>query len=222
MRILVSCGPTYEPLDQVRRLTNFSTGKLGIGLANFMHAQGHAVTLLKGYYSVCTDQCAVLPVAFTTGADLLAKFRQAAEETNSYDAIFHAAAVSDFAFGQVYSRSANGKLIPVTSGKFATKDGTLLAELVPTAKIISQLRALFSSARIIGWKYEVDGTRENVLELARTQMTRNQTDYCVANGPAYGQGFGVVGRTQAQHCPSAEMLYAALLRAATNGRAANS
>ena len=46
MNCIVTAGPTYEPLDDVRRLTNFSTGRLGTELANFLVARGHQVTLL--------------------------------------------------------------------------------------------------------------------------------------------------------------------------------
>src|SRR5947209_3565355 len=45
MHCVVTAGPTYESLDEVRRLTNFSTGKLGSELANFLAARGHTVTL---------------------------------------------------------------------------------------------------------------------------------------------------------------------------------
>ena len=48
MNCIVTAGPTFEPLDDVRRLTNFSTGKLGTELANFLTARGHKVTLLIG------------------------------------------------------------------------------------------------------------------------------------------------------------------------------
>ncbi|MFN7139090.1 MAG: phosphopantothenoylcysteine decarboxylase, partial [Limisphaerales bacterium] len=51
MKCIVTAGPTYEELDEVRRLTNFSTGKLGSSLANFLVAQGHEVTLFYGHYS---------------------------------------------------------------------------------------------------------------------------------------------------------------------------
>src|SRR5688500_14190968 len=102
MRCLVSCGPTYEPLDEVRRLTNFSTGKLGLGLANYLLAAGHEVTLLKGYYAICQEPCRAKSITFTTTQDLLDRFREAAKE--GYDAIFHAAAVSDFHFGAVHRR----------------------------------------------------------------------------------------------------------------------
>jgi phosphopantothenoylcysteine synthetase/decarboxylase len=48
MNCIVTAGPTYEPLDDVRRLTNFSTGRLGTELANFLAARGHKVILLIG------------------------------------------------------------------------------------------------------------------------------------------------------------------------------
>ena len=45
MNCIVTAGPTYEPLDEVRRLTNSSTGRLGSELANYLTARGHRVTL---------------------------------------------------------------------------------------------------------------------------------------------------------------------------------
>ena len=48
MRCIVTAGPTFEPLDEVRRLTNFSTGRLGTELANFLQAAGGDVSLLLG------------------------------------------------------------------------------------------------------------------------------------------------------------------------------
>src|SRR5687768_16929840 len=132
MRFLVSCGPTYESLDKVRRLTNSSTGKLGIGLANYLQDTGHEVVLLKGYYAVCQEVCRAKTVTFTTTQDLLDRFQEAAKEP--FDAVFHAAAVSDFRFGAVLKRLPDGKMEAITSGKFGTRDGNLFAELVPTPK----------------------------------------------------------------------------------------
>ena len=48
MHCIVTAGPTYEPIDQVRRLTNHSTGQLGTGLAKRLADDGHEVTLLRG------------------------------------------------------------------------------------------------------------------------------------------------------------------------------
>jgi phosphopantothenoylcysteine decarboxylase/phosphopantothenate--cysteine ligase len=213
MRFLITCGPTYENLDQVRRLTNFSTGQLGIGLANHLTTAGHQVTLLKGYYATCAEPCNVPAQIFTTTDDLLQQIRAAA--SNSFHAIFHAAAVSDFRFGQVYRRTGDGALAPVTSSKFGTRDGNLLAELVPTPKIIRELRDLFPSSKIFGWKYEVEGSRDAAIALARKQILENSTNASVLNGPAYGAGFGIVTvHSPLEHCADRPALYRSLLELA--------
>lgn len=80
----------------------------------------------------------------------------------------------------------------IKSGKFSTREGTLLAELVPTPKLIPELRKWYPTARLIGWKYEVEGKREDVIREAQKQLAACLTDACVANGPAYGEGFGLV------------------------------
>ena len=191
MKCVVTAGPTFEKLDQARRLTNFSTGRLGTELANFLTARGHDVTLLLGEQSThCGERNAANIVRFTTTADLSAKLQAAAKQ--QCDAVFHAAAVSDFMFGKVWSRAVSGELSEITSGKFSTRDGSLLAELVPTPKIIASLRDWFPKARIVGWKYEVDGDRAGVLQAAKAQMLDCRTDACVANGPAYGRSFGLL------------------------------
>jgi phosphopantothenoylcysteine decarboxylase/phosphopantothenate--cysteine ligase len=97
------------------------------------------------------------------------------------------------------------------SGKISTRDGNLLAELIPTPKIIGQMRAYFPRARLVGWKFEVEGNREAVLQLARRQITESSTDACVANGPAYGAGFGLVRRDgRCLHLDEMDTLFEAL------------
>ena len=191
MKCVVTAGPTFENLDQARRLTNFSTGRLGTELANFLTARGHDVTLLLGEQSTfCGERAAANLVRFTTTADLSAKLQALAKQNCA--AVFHAAAVSDFKFGKVWSRTTSGELNEITSGKFSTREGTLLAELVPTPKLIASLRDWFPTARIVGWKYEVDGDRASVLKAAQEQIRACRTDACVANGPAYGRSFGLL------------------------------
>src|SRR5512138_39418 len=114
MRCLVTAGPTYEPLDKVRRLTNFSSGRLGTELANFLTAKGHATTLLLGEQAtIRTEPCATKIERFTTTADLLARFEKYGTTGSDPWAIFHAAAVSDFAFGKIYAQSGTGELTEI-------------------------------------------------------------------------------------------------------------
>jgi phosphopantothenoylcysteine synthetase/decarboxylase len=191
MHCVVTAGPTYEALDNVRRLTNFSTGKLGTELANHLVARGHRVTLLTGEQAtyrgarhVQTEQI------FSTTNDLRERLKALA--AHYIDVVFHAAAVSDFTFGKIWLRSPDGSMSEVKAGKICTRQGTLFAELTPTPKIISELRGWYPKARLVGWKFEVDGDRNSVIMLAEKQLAECRTDACVANGPAFGSGFGLV------------------------------
>jgi len=191
MHCIVTAGPTFEPLDEVRRLTNFSTGRLGSELANFLVSRDHDVTLVLSQHATYRgEQRAQRVESFVTTADLHDRLQ--ALSNPAIDAVFHAAAVSDFVFGKIWQRSAEGELTEVKGGKLSTRQGNLLAELVSAPKIIAEVRPWFPKARIIGWKYEVDGNRADVVHAAERQITECLTDACVANGPAYGAGFGMV------------------------------
>jgi len=65
---------------------------------------------------------------------------------------------------------------------------------------------------LVGWKYEVDGDRAAVIQLAQRQITECHTDACVANGPAYGRGFGLVrsGVGERLHLPDMPALFTEL------------
>lgn len=214
---IVTAGPTCEPLDSVRRLTNFSTGKLGTQLAAHLVAQGHDVTLLRGEAATHAAPVAGATIeTFLSTADLEAALKRLA--IAGADAVFHAAAVSDFKFGRVFDGSPDEGLTEIHSGKFSTRTGRLFAELVPTPKILPQLRNLFPKACLVGWKYEVDGDRDSVLAKARQQLADCHTDACVANGPAYGEGFGIVLLNGSVHPTTTEKLPEALIALAL-GRA---
>jgi phosphopantothenoylcysteine synthetase/decarboxylase len=207
---VITAGPTYEPLDNVRRITNFSTGQLGTELAEFFCSCGHTITLLIGEHATYRGEIVAQKVErFSTTSDLEQRLRSLSK--SSVDAIFHAAAVSDFKFGKVWLRSGENQLVEATAGKLSTRQGSLLAELLPTPKIILQLRDWYPSARLVGWKFEVDGDQTQVIRLARQQISEAHTDACVANGPAYGAGFGLVtANSQILHAQDKAALFPAL------------
>jgi phosphopantothenate---cysteine ligase (CTP) len=190
MRVIVTCGPSYEPIDEVRRITNFSTGELGVRLANRLARAGYAVTCFRG---MAATRALTLEgprhIPFSTNDDLLTKL-EAVERREEIGAVFHAAALADF---RVEGAG--------TARKMSSRTGTVTLTLVPATKLIGRLRELFPKAWIVGWKYELDGTREDVLEKARRQLAENGTDVCVANGAAYGEGFGIVrAGAEVEHC----------------------
>jgi phosphopantothenoylcysteine decarboxylase/phosphopantothenate--cysteine ligase len=216
MTCVVTAGPTYEELDEARRLTNFSTGRLGSELARFLESKGHHVQLLLGHYATWREEADVKRTQiFTTTNDLRERLRSLGN--HKVRAVFHAAAVSDFGFGKIWSRQADGRLEEIRSPKIPTRGGPILAELVSTPKIIGELRGWFPGALLVGWKYELAGDRASVLQQAERQILEYRTDACVANGRAYGEGFGwVTGPGKAAHLADRDELFAALLKFLTD------
>jgi phosphopantothenoylcysteine decarboxylase/phosphopantothenate--cysteine ligase len=208
MNCIVTAGPTFEPLDDVRRLTNFSTGRLGTELANFLAARGHKVVLLVGDMATHRGERLAQRVEnFSTTADLRAKLKSFSEK--KVDAIFHAAAVSDFMFGRIFAPDAANKLVEIKGAKkLSTRQGKLLAELLPTPKILAELRGWFPKTKITGWKFEAEGKRADAVAAARKQIEDCSTDLCVVNGPAYGEGFGLVQfKGEAAHLANPPVLF---------------
>jgi phosphopantothenoylcysteine decarboxylase/phosphopantothenate--cysteine ligase len=116
------------------------------------------------------------------------------------DWVFHAAAVSDFKPGRFCQISESGKVMGLDDfnsitksreGKIDTRQGSFWVEMVPTDKIILRLREWFPKAKLVGWKYEVEGGLESVWQKAKEQVEKCQSDASVVNGPAFGEGFGV-------------------------------
>lgn len=187
MKILITCGPSYEPIDGARRMTNMSTGRLGLTLANHFASAGHEIICLKGEGSTYPGTLVSGRIdAFSTNDDLAQKLGDIAR-TESIDAVLHAAALCDYRVEQV--RNDSGEAL--VSRKFATRGGRLHLELAPATKVLPLLRGWFPEARIIGWKYELAGTRDEAFEKAWRQIRDGGTDACVLNGGAYGEGFAI-------------------------------
>ncbi len=198
MKIVITSGPSYEPLDKVRRLTNFSTGELGTLLTESFAQAGHAVTCFRGTASTFSSPLwGVNVIPFTTNEDLEAGLTQLPGRTE-VQVVFHAAALCDFRVGEILNEQGQ----PIQSGKISSREGALKVTLEPAPKLIASLRRLFPASILIGWKYELEGTVEDVRAKGRQQMEECLTDACVLNGTAYGSGFEIISRSGEQaHLP---------------------
>jgi phosphopantothenoylcysteine decarboxylase/phosphopantothenate--cysteine ligase len=187
MKIVITCGPSYEPIDGARRMTNMSTGKLGITLANALTDAGHEVVCLKGEGATCPDKLRAASVrSFTTNEDLAGQLH-ALSKTFEADAVLHAAALCDFKVARVITSDGDTG----ASKKISTRAGEVTLLLAPTFKVLPKLRLWFPRAVIVGWKYELAGTREDAFAAAWLQLRECDSDACVLNGAAYGEGFAV-------------------------------
>jgi phosphopantothenoylcysteine synthetase/decarboxylase len=186
MRVVVTCGPSYEPIDEVRRITNFSTGELGILLTNHLAKMGCEVVCFKGVGATSQERVrGARVVPFATNEHLRAEL-EGLEEREKIGAVFHAAALCDYRVKSVHSSCG----AEVAATKIPSRSGELTLTLDPAAKLIQELRDFFPVSRIVGWKYELIGTRADVLAAAIRQFNESRSDACVMNGAAYGAGFG--------------------------------
>jgi phosphopantothenoylcysteine synthetase/decarboxylase len=182
MRVLITAGPSSQPIDEVRVITNRSTGELGAVLAERMSGAGHVVKLFLGQGATFQWNGAQ---PFATNEELERLLGQVGH-AGTVDAVFHAAALTDFRVERIEINRTR-QLV----SKIASDAGSVWLELVPQPKLIANLRRYFPKARIVGWKYEHAVTRNELLSEAVHQIQQNHTDACVVNGRAFGPGFGI-------------------------------
>lgn len=190
MIAVITAGPASAPIDEVRRITNFATGEIGALLAETLAAEGFEPHLFRARGSTHNSAPAGAVLhEFTTNRDL-ARALGELSETRAPDvrAVFHAAALADY--DVVALRGPDGPL--GGARKIPGNLPQIHIVLEPAAKILPHLRGWFPRAWIAGWKYEVEGAREDALAIAREPLVQNRSDATVLNGAAYGPGFGLL------------------------------
>lgn len=140
-RVLITAGPTHEPIDRVRYIGNRSSGRMGIAIAHACIARGWPVTLLWGPIDVPASLDTRISMhRFQTTADLR---RLLAEHWPEHDLLFMAAAVADYTVKQTGEQK-------LKRGKDA-----LTLELVPTPDLLAGLASMTTPRQtIIGFALE--------------------------------------------------------------------
>ena len=173
VHVTVTAGPTQEPLDPVRYVTNHSSGRMGYAIAREAMLRGARVTLISG-------KTALSPVPFvemkpvTTAAEMLHAVQEALPET---DILVKAAAVADY-------RPAH-----VAEDKVKKRDGDLSIPLERTTDILGWVAENRRPGQFVcGFSME---TRD-LLENSRAKLEKKKLDMIVANNlKVEGAGFGV-------------------------------
>ncbi|CUS39534.1 fused 4'-phosphopantothenoylcysteine decarboxylase; phosphopantothenoylcysteine synthetase, FMN-binding [Candidatus Nitrospira nitrosa] len=171
-RVLVSAGPTQEPLDPVRFLSNRSSGKMGYAIAEAVRARGGDVVLVTGP-SALTPPSGVTTVHVNTASEMADALSQ---HFSSCTVLIMAAAVADFR----PRVTASGKL---------KKQGKSEMELAleATPDILAMLSARRTSQVVVGFAAET----EQVLAHAKDKLKGKGLDLIVANDVTQtGGGFG--------------------------------
>lgn len=168
-RLLISAGPTQEPIDRVRYIGNRSSGKLGVSLALEAAARGLDVELLLGPTCIGCDDTRVRVLRFRTTADLEALLR---DRLPHCDALVMAAAVADF-------RPKRPDPDAPLPEKVRRADAGLRLELEPTPDLLAMCAEIRSPGQaLIGFALE---PRDEMLASARAKLERKRVDAIVAN-----------------------------------------
>lgn len=188
MNILVTAGNTQTPIDQVRCITNIFSGRTGTRIAVEAARRGHAVTLLTSRPEIVAEPAdAELPAdrwfvkPYRTFDDLAASM-ETTIRGGSFDAIIHAAAVSDYALAGVFTRAADGTITDASAGKIASSHPELWLKLTPAPKLVDRIRSPWGFAgTLVKFKLEVGLNRDELWDVAETARVRSAADWIVAN-----------------------------------------
>lgn len=168
MKILVTAGATREPLDEVRFVSNVSSGKTGAALADALLGFGHDVTLLRGEGSAKPQHVPDCET-FSSCADLLARLRRRLG-TGLFDAVVMTAAVADY------------RPDTTQSGKIRSDANELVVRLVRNPKILPQLKLLSPRPlRVVGFKFTVGADFEARRAAVLAQWAAGGVDVTVHN-----------------------------------------
>ncbi len=162
MKVLITAGPTREPIDPVRFLSNRSSGKMGYELAAAFVRDGHEVLLISGPTAIdLPDGVDFIPVE--TAADM---HEAVGQHIGRMEVAIFAAAVADYTVADV----ANQKI---------KKDGdTLTLELTKTADILGKARSEMNfTGTLVGFAAETEKLEEH----ARAKLERKGCDLIIAN-----------------------------------------
>lgn len=172
-RVMITAGPTREPLDPVRYLTNHSSGKMGYALARMAAARGADVTLVSGPVALAAPE-GVHVVSVQTACEML----EAAEDVfEQADIAIFAAAVADMRPEQAACHKLK---------KGVADDELRTIKLVENPDILATLGARKTHQVVVGFAAETN----DVVENARKKLTSKHADFVVANEVGAGRAFG--------------------------------
>jgi phosphopantothenoylcysteine decarboxylase / phosphopantothenate---cysteine ligase len=161
VRFLITAGPTREPIDPVRYISNRSSGKMGYAIAEAALAVGHDVTLISGRVNLDPPRGAKL-VSILTSDEMHNAVHQ---RLGDCDALVMCAAVADY------------KPAKVSPQKIKKRKEALLLELIPVRDILASVPKRNRHCLVVGFAAETDDIEEN----AQKKLHAKNCDIIVAN-----------------------------------------
>lgn len=168
-RVLITAGPTREPIDPIRFLSNRSSGKMGFAVARAAAEAGARVTLVSGPVQLATPKN-VRRVDVETAAEMQAAVTK---EVSSTDIFIAAAAVADYAPAEIAVQ------------KIKKHSAVLQLNLDRTPDILAEVAAQVPRPFIVGFSAETEKLETH----AREKLAKKRLDLIAANWVGAGRGF---------------------------------
>jgi phosphopantothenoylcysteine decarboxylase/phosphopantothenate--cysteine ligase len=179
LKVLVTAGPTLEYIDPVRLITNKSSGKMGVAIANEALRRGAEVTLVYGPGDASPPSNAKV-INVETTAEMYSAIMSELKKMK-YNFLFATAACADFAPEKAYDYK-----IPTR------KMSELFLKLKPTPKIISDVRKVQPEIFLISFRAEYNLSDDDLIKSAYSHLKITNADLIVANDVSReGVGFKV-------------------------------
>lgn len=172
--VLITAGPTWVPIDNVRVISNTSTGETGVLLAQELRAQAARVTLVLGPVADKGISKNVKIIRFRF-FDELKNILIKEVSSKKYDVLIQTAAVSDYRPSRIYDK------------KIKSGVNNLKLFLKPTDKIIDCVKELDPAVFLVGFKFEPGTTKNTLIDRAQSFIRRSKADLAVANTVVKGK-----------------------------------
>ncbi len=154
-KVLITAGPTHEPIDPVRFIGNHSSGRMGYEIARAFAGRGAAVTLISGPTDLRIDHPAIHLIPVTTAAEM---FETATLLFTDTDVAVLSAAVADYTPASFSDK------------KIKKQDNHFQLELIRTKDILAQLGKTKTDRQyLVGFALETDHAKENALQKLRNK-----------------------------------------------------
>src|SRR5438093_12181717 len=172
VNVLVTAGSTVEYIDSVRILSNLSSGKMGLNIAQQCLDKGFNVTLVYGHGTLNIPNDPRMNIIRVKTTEEMFKAVRERIMRGKQHVVFHAAAVADFSI----SHSSKNR-----SYKMDTRNGTKTLKLVPTAKIVDRIKEFDKKVILVAFKTEYDILEELLIKKAFDKLRECNGDLIVAN-----------------------------------------
>ncbi len=172
INVLITAGSTVEYIDSIRILTNLSSGKMGLNIAQHCLDKGFNVTLVYGYGHLnIPSHPRMNIIRVKTTEEMFEAVRETILKEKQH-VVFQAAAVADFSVSDSSKNRPN---------KIDTRDGTKIIKLVPTTKIVDKLKKLDKRIFLVAFKAEHNISEKSLIKKASDKLKECDADMIVAN-----------------------------------------